>query len=461
MARHLSSYLFSPLLWLVLTLFGQPAMAATFTVTNLNDSGPGSLRQAIIDANAAVDDDAIVFQSSLNGTIALTSGELTISSSLTINGPGANVLAVSGNKASRIFKVDSGTTATVDGLTITDGHPSGGSYQDASGGGIFNGGTLTVSNSALTANATDGEGGGIYNSQGATLTIRNSITDGQSHRLNALNAGGGGGVANRGTLIVIDSALFDNWAVDGGGIINGGTAAVINSTVSGNRGIGGIFTGGALTVINSTLSDNFTIWDGGGICNSGGTVTVINSTLSGNTASNGGGIFNFVGGELTLGNSIVAGNIAQSSSGKEISNGLPEIPGIFTSQGHNLLGENGVSGVDGGSLDPSDIVPTVGIGAILAPLGNYGGPTQTHLLVPGSPAINAGDNALIPSGVTTDQRGFPRIQGGIVDIGAVEVGESGTTDIPTLSQWALLLLGLLLASSAGLAQLRRTRLLRR
>jgi hydrogenase maturation factor HypE len=88
-------------------------------------------------------------------------------------------------------------------------------------------------------------------------------------------------------------------------------------------------------------------------------------------------------------------------------------------------------------------------------LGNYGGPTQTHLLVPGSPAINAGDNALIPDGVTTDQRGFPRIQDGTVDIGAVEV--SAATDIPTLSQWALLLGGGFLVGMALLAQVRRSR----
>ncbi len=126
---------------------------------------------------------------------------------------------------------------------------------------------------------------------------------------------------------------------------------------------------------------------------------------------------------------------------------------IFISQGHNLFSENGASGVEGATLAASDIVPTVGISAILSPLGDYGGPTQTHLLVPDSPAINAVDNALIPAGVTADQRGFPRIQASRVDIGAVEGGEVATTDIPTLSPWALLLLGLLLVGTVWRTQL--------
>ena len=97
---------------------------------------------------------------------------------------------------------------------------------------------------------------------------------------------------------------------------------------------------------------------------------------------------------------------------------------------------------------------TVGIGSILAPLATNGRPTQTHLLVPGSPAINAGENILIPPGVTSDQRGFPRVQNGKVDIGAVEVG--GATDVPTIDEWGLLLTGMLVLAVAWLAGYRRT-----
>ena len=413
------------LLGLTLTLFGLPAGAATFTVANLNDSGPGSLRQAILDANATADDDTIAFQSGLSGTITLTSGEFVISSNLAINGPGADVLAVSGNKAWRIFIINPGASVTIEGLTLKDGATS-----DGGGGGIYNDGSaLTVNNSILSAN-TAFYGSGIYN--------------------------------DRGTVTLYNSVLNNNSATTGGSIYNNdGILTINNSTLNGNSTSsfgGGIFNTGAMTIVNSTLSGNSTGYSGGGISNNG-TATIINSTLSGNLVTNdgqggggtGGGIES--SGPLRLGNSLVSSNAALT--GKEI---FQRNAANFISQGHNLFGENGISGVEGGTLAPTDIVPTVGISAILAPLGNYGGPTQTHLLVPDSPAINAGNNALIPANVTTDQRGFPRIQDGTVDIGAVEVGSA--TDIPTLSLWALLLGGGLLIGMALLAQVRRTRPLR-
>lgn len=422
MACHHFPHLITPLLLgFTLALFGLPIGAATFTVANLNDSGPGSLRQAILDANATAGNDTVVFQNSLSGTITLTNGELAISSNLAINGPGANVLAVSGNKAWRIFTISPGVSVTIDGLTLKDGATS-----DGSGGGIYNdGGALTVSNSILSVNVAF-YGSGIYNDQG-TVTVHNSL-------------------------------LNNNSAITGGGIYNDGILTLSSSTLNGNSASsfgGGIFNPGTMMITNSTLSGNSTGYSGGGISNIG-KATIINSTLSGNRVTGdgqggggtGGGVAN--SGPLQLGNSLVSGNAALT--GKEL---FQYNAANFVSQGHNLFGENGASGVEGGTLAASDIVPTVGIGAILAPLSNYGGPTQTHLLMPGSPAINAGDNALIPSGVTTDQRGFPRIQGGTVDIGAVEVNIA--TDIPTLSQWALLLLGGLLVGMAWLIQARRNR----
>jgi hypothetical protein len=240
---------------------------STFTVMNLNDGGPGSLRDAIAMANANPGADTIVIPPRLTGIILLRSGELLITDSVTITGPGANHVAVSGRIASRIFEVAAGTTDTISGLTISGGNgvannPSGTSYLDGIGGGILNFGSLTISNCTLSGNTA------LY----------------------------GGGIENYGTLTVSGSTLSSNSAgIDGGGIDNiGGTLWVIDSTLSGNSANGG---GGPFGA---------TVHGGGGIFNDSddgpynfdqGSVLVFGSTLSGNSASNGGGggIFNSFG----------------------------------------------------------------------------------------------------------------------------------------------------------------------
>lgn len=395
MSHHRSpSFLLPSLLWLMLILFSFPAGAATYTVTNLNDSGLGSLRQAMLEADAATGDDTIVFQSGLSGTITLTSGPLTINSNIAIYGPGANVLAVSGNNVSPVFVVGNciGPMASIDGLTIKDGN------NFMPGGGIYNGGgTLTISNSTLSGNSSHDMlfgGGGI-----ATTTI---LCDGPENL--------------SGKLTVINSTISGNSAFSSPGSYYGSTG-------------GGILIGyrSTATIINSTLSGNSTKGTGGSVI-SWGTVTIINSTLSGNSADvSGGGITNGQCGTLTLGNNVVAGNTAPT--GKELYNAMAPCTdslGVI-SQGHNIFGENGVSGVEGATLAASDIVPTVGISAILTPLGDYGGPTQTHALQPNSVAINAipvkpVDYCTLVNGepLTTDQRGVKRPQGSACDIGAFE-----------------------------------------
>ena len=190
-----------------------PALAVTWTVNNLNDSGLGSLRDAIAGASAG---DTIQFGPSVAGTITLTSGELLISKNLTINGPGASQLAISGNKMSRIFEISSGATITVSGLTIENGSTRG--IVPEGGGGIFNnGGTLTVTDSVITGNIgsfgpTSGAGGGIYNY--GTLTVTNSTFSGNS----AVNGGGiySYSYDNRGTAIIINSTFSGNSVSNGG-----------------------------------------------------------------------------------------------------------------------------------------------------------------------------------------------------------------------------------------------------
>ena len=200
----------------------------------------------------------------------------------------------------------------------------------------------------------------------------------------------GGGIFNVGTLTVSNSTISGNSAAEGGGIFNVGTLTVSNSTISGNSATegGGIYnSGGALTVANSTISgDNATLF-GGGIF-SGGTLTVANSTISGNSVSvtGGGGILNE--GTLTVSNSIVAGNSVTGPTGT-----YADIDGSYTDNGGNQAS---------GSSSPTSTI-TIN----LAPLGKYGGATQTMVPLPGSPAICTGLAANIATGVTTDQRGYP------------------------------------------------------
>ena len=244
--------------------------------------------------------------------------------------------------------------------------------------------TVSISGLTIADGIAEELGGGILN-MGGTLTVSDSTISGN------IAASGGGIFNNDGTLTVTNSTVSGNYAPSGGGILNDGTLMVSNSTISGNSandsGGGGIYNGGELTVINSTISGNSTIGggEGGGIY-SGGTLTVSNSIFSGDTATGGGGIFNN-GGTLTVSASVLASTDTCSGSGCPIngSNG-------------NVVGVSSVN---------------------LLPLGNFGGPTQTMLPLPGSPAICAGSDALVPVGVTTDQRGFPLIAS-CVDAGAVQ-----------------------------------------
>ena len=191
----------------------------------------------------------------------------------------------------------------------------------------------------------------------------------------------------------------------GGGILNDGTLMVVNCTISGNSAYigGGIENGGSLTVTNSTISGNTGSYYGGGIDNSGGTVTVTGSTISGNSAHVGGGITTGTAGVITSGGTLmVASSTVSGNAGGDIANSNSTLTVTNTIDGS-------VSGVP----------------PLLAPLGNYGGPTPTAPPLPGSPAICAGLIGDIPSGVTTDQRGFPPTttygsNPPCVDLGAVQ-----------------------------------------
>ena len=366
------------------------AYATTITVTNTNDSGPGSLRQALVDSQ---DGDTIDFDPSLKGqTISLTSAELFINKSITISGLGPNLLAVSRAQnapAFRIFNLMPGRSVTIQGLTISNGLAP----EFGCGGGILDeGSSLSLINCTVSGNSTDGTGGGICADANATLTIDSSTLSG-------------------------------NYAGDyGGGIANSGTLTINNSTLSGNRGefTGGAilngFNGGAsLTVSNSTLSGNTTQLHGGGIFNEGQSA-IGNSTLSGNSGMTAGAIYNRLG-TLDIESTILNGG----ELGPNILN-----DGTVTSHGYNLSSDDG----SGYLIGPGDQINTE---PLLGPLQNNGGPTFTHQLLPGSPAIDAGDPNFTPPPFF-DQRGpgFDRLVNGRTDKGSFEL-QAGTSPTPTPS----------------------------
>ncbi len=444
---------------------GNALLATTVVVTNTNDSGPGSLRDALSIAN----DGDTIDATGVSGIILLTSGELQINHNVTINGPGVGTLAVNGNAGYRVFE-NFGSNVSISGFTITNG------LSDSNGGGgILNHGVLTLSDSIVSNCATptgNNHGGGISNNPGAILTVTGSTING-----NYAGCEGGGIYSSNAQLTVTNSTISSNFATsrlacggNGGGIFynGGGTVIVANSVISGNGtlgaggGMGSDLPGGTTaTITNSTISDNSA--DGlcelcgaaGGILNAGQTLTVTNSTISGNSArSQGGGISN--SGSLTVINSTLSGNSAGYFGGGGINNGgtaqigdtvlnagafggtIVNQGGTVTSLGYNLASDDG-----GGVLTgPGDQINT---DPMLGPLQDNGGPTFTHALSPGSPAIDAGDPNFTPPPFY-DQRGssFPRVVNGRIDIGSFEVqlpmaqdafsrkvhGAAGTFDIP-------------------------------
>lgn len=440
--------------------------ATTLTVTNTDDSGAGSFRQALADANNG---DTIQFDPALNGqTMSLTSNELVIAKNITIRGPGANLLEVSRNQTAdffRIFHVTPGHTVVIEGLTITRGEPPGGGVYNeqatlainncivqfngqmgsASGGGIYNdGGALTVTNSTISNNISD-RGGGIFKQDG-TMAISNSTISNNVCRSMALaygagitNSGGkaaitnctinandagffGGGICNFGTLTITNSSIdgnlvgseFNGAPAYGGGICNFGMLTLTNSTLFGNQasgknaGVGGgIYNndnGAMLEISNTTLNGNFARFSAGGIFNMGA-LEIGNSTLSDNAAENGGGIVNGGSGTTQITNTILNVGVL---GGNIVHNG-----GTITSNGYNLSSDDG-----GGVLTATG--DQINTNPMLGPLQDNGGPTFTHDLLAGSPAIDAGNPKFTPPPIT-DQRGYLRIFNDRIDIGSLEV----------------------------------------
>jgi predicted outer membrane repeat protein len=412
------------------------------TVTSTADSGPGSLRDTVAGASSG---DTIMFNLSPPATITLTTGEIAIAKTLTIDGPGAASLTISGNNASRIFNIASGVTLKVSGLTVADGSVTGAGFVGNitnTGGAIYNAGVLGATNCTFSGNHASVYGGAIQNFGAASFTgcsfLDNTagteaggISDAGTGTVSVSNctfngnsADTGGAIYGVGQVFVNNSTFTSNSSrLDGGAIFNtgspdsqGGSMSIANSTFIGNSagtcacaaGNGGAINNiGQVSIANCTFNGNSAGPSGGAIYNKrvglSAVTTIINCTLSGNSAASGGGFYGTGGansGTLNMENTIIA-----NSTGGDCMN-----LGLTGSNSHNLIQDATCSPFLSG--DP-----------MLGPIGNYGGPTQTMALLPGSPAIDAGDNSVrgAPLFLTHDQRGVPRCH---VDIGAYEVAEA-------------------------------------
>jgi hypothetical protein len=373
------------------------AVPAVFVVQNLADAGKGSLRQAVLDANANPGADVIDF--AVTGGIILYSGELAITDGVAINGPGAGLLTVQPYNGYfpnyGIFSVGSAAAVQISGLTLSG----------STVGAITNFGTLTISGCTLTGNSRSVAGGAIYSN--GTLTVRHS-TISENYA---------------------DGYSWTNGAAYGGGIyVAGGTLTLSSSTVANNAVYGGAY---YFVDPDSPYWPNGGEWYGqdaygGGVYVAGGTVSIDHSTIAGNYAeggwgdglysygySFGGGVFVGTHATFQARNSIVADNTAWNNS---------DLSGAVASLGHNLIGDS-AGGAGYAASDLLNVDPRLG------PLQDNGGPTHTMALLAGSPALDAGDNTGAPA---YDQRGagFPRIFGDAIDIGAFE---AQTRPLPTIN----------------------------
>ncbi len=481
------------------------AAGAVLTITNTNDSGAGSLRQAVADADQANGGDTIVFNipatdpgyNAATGTftIALAS-QISINTGLTIAGPGADRLTITlaANARDRFFFVAPASTSKavwISGVTFANGrtpevhagisYPGGGAIfispaamgltvadctfsgnvSDDNGGAIDNYGTLNVVRCRFSRNSAGTEGGAIGNFNLTTVTVTattfsenssyhdgGAIFNGYFSTLNAEDCtfdsnqsgfGDGGAIYNTDGYVTIGrSTVRANQALGGGGaIVNaGGTMDLRDSTLNNNRSSFDL--GGAIVsykfsdrptvcnLVNSTFAGNRAAYGGGAIQNGGpgginapsAVMTVVSCTISGNLAPQadpgpydvaGGGIGSSSVTPVQIVNSIVAGNAAA---------GTPDVGGIFSSQGYNLIGAaDGSSGFVSGAKHDQAGTAASPVNPLLGPLADNGGPTQTMALLPGSPAINAGssDASSVPQ---RDQRAYAH--NGVRDIGAFE-----------------------------------------
>jgi CSLREA domain-containing protein len=404
-----------------------PALAATIAVNATGDdtsaNGNCTLREAILAAssNAAVDGcvsgaagaDTITLPAGTydlslagGGEHAALTGDLDVTSQITIVGAGASTTVVDAHSIDRVFEVRPGGTLTLVDLTIQGGRSNTNPIGVREGGGIKVGldggeggaGILTLTRVVLQNNSSPTEeGGGFFAENGSSVTIVDSTV-----RTNSADSGAGGHVRGAGTTLTATGTTFSG-----------------NTALTGCCGALRVDFDAVARLTNSTVAGNSARANGGGILvDSGGansaSVTLASSTVAGNVAGtsvpgSGGGL-NVGGGSATLRNTILEGNAA--------SNVGPDCAGSVSSDGYNLVGSTAGCTFNATAGDQS------GLSALLGVLASNGGNTQTRALTTGSPAVDAGNPAgcthALGGPLATDQRGLARPQGTRCDIGAYE-----------------------------------------
>ncbi len=406
----------------------------------LDDGSPGTLRSVIA---AAADGDTIDLSTSGCSTITLTAGQLAVTQNgLTLIGPPVTAagpaLSIDGNRASRVI-LSTGTSGAleIDNITITNGYKLAADNAQANGGAIFTTNDLVLNNSAVTNSSASG----YYVFGGAVLvvgnaTINNSQITGNSGiaATSATSTSSQVGVVG-GAIYAVNNIYLKNSTISGNsalvgtnanaatpGILAGGGIAIgyfgnstastiVGSTISGNYSYGrsgGIEANHYLTITNSTVSGNSAYFIGA-INAYGAIVNVQNSTIAFNYGYNStGGVYGpGSNGSITMNSTIVANNTVTSAATPSDLNAA----GSVTAAGDNNL----IVASDGNVAFAN---PQLSADPMLSPLANNGGATQTHALDPASPAVTKGNNV---AGLLNDQRGFPRWDGMLTDIGAYEL----------------------------------------
>ena len=424
-----------------LMLTASPASAATFTVTNLNDAGAGSLRQAILDANAVPTDDVIEFAPGLSGTISLTTGEMKITDELSLIGPGSANVTIDAANNSQIFYIYDAPhvgalNVTISGLTLTRGVSTlwgGGAIASWSANTTLR--DITITNSNAPGGVQTGRGGAILHALSANQQGRDAILTLENCNISGNTAGyRGGGVALylSGGAHISDSVIEGNTAVlGGGGIYEDSSVAqttITRSRISGNTAAdgGGIriqrqdaaaravldrvsvvgntstgqaaaaisldHTNGATDIVSSTIADNA----GGGVGGADATaLRVLHSTVVGNSGT---GVRSFNRG-MSVNHSILADNTSDLGSSADVNWSLVETGGSnIVAGGNNLVG-----------VDPA-----------MQPLLQFASTIWVRPLLQSSAAFNAGDPAFAPP-PAIDQTGRARVVFGRIDMGAFEL----------------------------------------